>query len=104
MATASGTLTTVRQYAATIVRVVTIVFAVALLLGAAFVAFGDVINRDNMIVSAVLDVAGAVDGPFSREGGVFSFDGEGLTAVTNWGLAAVVWLVLGRIVTRLLER
>ena len=104
MATASGTLTTVRGYAATTVRVVTIAFALALVIGAAFVALGDVINRDNGIVSFVLDVAGAVDGPFSREDGVFSFDGEGLTAVTNWGLAAVVWFVVGRIVTGLLER
>ncbi len=103
MSDASAALTTVRRYTATTVRIVTTAFAVALVLGAVLIALGDVVNRDNGIVSFILDVAGLVDGPFSRDDGIFSFDGEGLTALTNWGIGAAVWLLLGRAVAGLID-
>ena len=50
-------------------------------------------NRDNAIVTFVLDMADKLDGPFSRDNGVFTFegkDGETKGALVNWGIAAVV--------------
>lgn len=92
----------------TIARLLWLVFllcAVVLAIGALLVALDA--NRGNDLVQFVLDSADAVDlGVFDRRDGVFTFhgnNGETLNALVNWGLAAVVWLVLGRIVERLIR-
>lgn len=104
MSDAPAIMTTVRRYTAATVRIVTTAFAVVLVLGAVLIALGDVVNRDNGIVSFIVDAAEAVDGPFSRDGGIFSFDGEGLTTLTNWGIGAAVWLLIGRVVSGLIDK
>jgi hypothetical protein len=56
-------------------------------------------------VKFVLDVADAIDGPFSRGNGIFDFHGENgdiKDAVVNWGIAALVYLAIGRYLQRLL--
>ena len=64
-------------------------------------------NRDNALVRFVLDTANTLDlGIFSRSNGIKHFTGENAdvkNALLNWGLGAVAWLVLGRILERLIR-
>jgi hypothetical protein len=78
--------------------------ATALLLGAVLVVLDA--NTRNALVAAVLRAADWADlGVFSRTAGIKQFTGDGATvknAITNWGLAAVAWLVVGRVALRVL--
>jgi hypothetical protein len=58
-------------------------------------------NRSNDIVQAVRDAAGFLAGPFDD---LFKLDSNKGEIALNWGIAAVVWLALGRLVARLLLR
>jgi hypothetical protein len=58
-------------------------------------------NRSNDIVQVVRDAAGVLAGPFDN---LFKLDSNKAERAVNWGLAAVVWLALGRLVARLLLR
>ena len=58
-------------------------------------------NRSNDIVQVVRDAAGVLAGPFDN---LFKLDSNKVERAVNWGLAAVVWLALGRLVARLLTR
>lgn len=82
-----------------------VVCALFLAVGALLIALDA--NRDNALVSFVLDVADTVDlDVFSRGNGVFHFTGEDAetkNALTNWGLAAVGYLVVGRILERVIR-
>lgn len=99
------TVHTVRTVAAQVLWTVCLVLALVLAVGALLVAVDA--NRDNNLVSLVLDAARAFDlGVFSRENGVLRFDGknaETLNALVNWGLAAVFYLVVGRLLERLVR-
>jgi hypothetical protein len=63
-------------------------------------------NTRNALVEAVLKAADWADlGVFSRTAGVKQFTGDGAAvknAITNWGLGAVAWLVVGRVARRIL--
>jgi hypothetical protein len=58
-------------------------------------------NRSNDIVQVVRDAAGFLAGPFDD---LFKLDSNKAEVAVNWGVAAVVWLVLGRLVASLLLR
>jgi hypothetical protein len=58
-------------------------------------------NRSNDIVQIVLDAAGFVAGPFD---GLFTLDSNKAEKAVNWGIAAVVWYGVGRLIARLLLR
>jgi hypothetical protein len=58
-------------------------------------------NPSNDIVSWVLDAARWLVGPFK---GLFSIADADLRVVVNWGLAALVYLLIGRLIARLLTR
>lgn len=64
-------------------------------------------DPDNGFVSFVLSGADAVDlGIFSRDNGLVDFVGENArtqSALVNWGLGAVAWLAVGRLIDRLLR-
>jgi hypothetical protein len=64
-------------------------------------------NTDNGLVRFVLDGADAVDlGVFSTDNGIMKFTGENAetkNALFNWGVGAVVWLVAGRILDRIIR-
>ncbi len=95
----------IRDTMAKILRVVFLFFAVALALGAFLVAAQDNVSQDNELVKFVLNIADAIDGPFSRTDGIFDFDGKNgdvKDAVVNWGIAAIVYLAIGRYLQRLL--
>lgn len=95
----------VRETMAKILRVVFLVFSVVLALGAFLVAARDNVSQNNELVKFVLNFADAIDGPFSRRNGIFEFHGENAAtkdAVVNWGIAAIVYLAIGRYLQRLL--
>jgi hypothetical protein len=95
----------IRETMAKILRVVFLVFSVVLALGAFLVAARDNVSPDNELVKFVLKFADAIDGPFSRTNGIFEFHGKNAAtkdAVVNWGIAAIVYLAIGRYLQRLL--
>jgi hypothetical protein len=90
----------VRSSVARAVRIVFAVLATILALGALLVVLRHNINSGNPIVKLILDVADGISGPFSRNDGIFRFT-SGKSAVAknallNWGIAAIVYLVIGR--------
>ncbi len=95
----------IRDTMAKILRIVFLFFSVVLALGAFLVAAHDNVSQTNVVVKFILDVADAIDGPFSRDNGIFSFHGTNAAtkdAVVNWGIAALVYLAIGRYLQRLL--
>ncbi|GAA1939379.1 hypothetical protein [Nocardioides hwasunensis] len=79
--------------------------ALVLAVGALLVALDA--NRSNALVGFVLDAANLADlGVFSRVDGIKQFRGQGAdvkNALFNWGLGAVAWLVVGRVLDRIIK-
>jgi hypothetical protein len=73
---------------------------VAAIIAAGIILFVLGANPGNDVVSAVHDVAKALVGPFD---GMFTLDSAKATLAVNWGIAALVYLVLGAIIARLFE-
>ncbi len=103
-----ATVTMVRSRAAQVIWIVCVVAALVLAVGALCIALKA--NPANGLVKFFVDTADKLDfGVFSRgKDGVAHFKGHSHTADTknalvNWGLAAVVWLVGGRIVERVVR-
>jgi hypothetical protein len=95
----------IRETMSKILRVVFLFFAVVLALGAFLIAARDNVSQTNEVVKFVKGFADAVDGPFSRDNGIFKFSGKNAAtkdAVVNWGIAAIVYLAIGRYVQHLL--
>ena len=94
-----------RSRIAQLVWLICVACAVLLAVGALLIALDA--RRGNDLVSAVLQGADAVDlGVFERNAGPFDFDGEGediKNALVNWGLGAVAWLLVGRILDRIIR-
>ena len=95
----------VRARLAQLVWLVCVLCALVLALGALLVALKA--NTDNALVVFIKDAADAVDlGVFDPQDGVMKFEGENAAtknALVNWGLAAIVWLVIGRILDRIIR-
>lgn len=98
-------LTRIRAGLAQLVWLVCAACALLLALGALLVALEA--NRDNVLVNLVLRGADVVDVQvFSRENGILRFRGQGAevkNALVNWGLGAIAWLVVGRLLHRILR-
>jgi hypothetical protein len=91
----------VRERLAAIVWIIAVVFAAILAAGALLIALDA--NPNNDLVEQVVDWAGGLDGPFRD---LFTFDGDNAAtkaALVNWGLAALAWLVGGRIVSSIIR-
>ena len=58
-------------------------------------------NAGNALVSFVYDVAGWLVTPFK---GIFSLDGAKERIAANWGLAAIVYAIVGGVISSLLVR
>lgn len=90
---------------AQVVWIAAVVCALFLAGGALLIALDA--NTGNALVKFVLDVADAVDlDVFSRDNGIFKFDGSDAAtknALANWGLAAIAYLVVGRILERIIR-
>ena len=89
----------VRDKIASVVWLAAVVCALFLAVGALMVALK--MNPDNAIVAFVLDVADVLDlGEFKE------FDGKNAavkSALTNWGIAAVIYLVIGKVLDRIIR-
>jgi hypothetical protein len=84
---------------ARIVGLVAALVALVIVAGIAFVVLDA--NTSNSIVSSIHDAAKFLVGPFD---GIFKPGNHKLAVVINWGLAAAVYLVVGRLIAGLLRR
>jgi hypothetical protein len=73
--------------------------ALILILGIVLTLLGA--NPANGIVKAVDDVARFLAGPFH---GLFKLHGHKLQIAVNWGIAAIVWYAVARLIARVLVR
>ena len=93
-------LTRFRLVAARVILLVFTFTAAMLALGALLVALRHNINTDNPVVEAIIRFCDFVDGPFGRDTGIFQFHGANEVAkeaLVNWGIAALVYLLVGRL-------
>lgn len=89
----------VRSWLASLVWLVAVVCALFLAVGALLVALR--MNQDNTLVSFVLDTARKLDfGSFKEYSGKSAAT---KSALTNWGIAAVIYLVAGKILDRVIR-
>ncbi|MDQ4007906.1 MAG: hypothetical protein M3211_07430 [Actinomycetota bacterium] len=98
----------IRSRVASIVWLIAVICAAVLALGALLVALDA--NARNSVVQWITDTAGVLSGPFGdAEGGVFNFEKKNGSADTvknalvNWGIAAVAYLVVGRVADRIIR-
>ena len=99
----SGGANRARAAVAQAVWIATALLALVLALGALLVTV-DATNESNGLVKFVLDLADGIDfGVLDRRDGVMKFSSPSANALVNWGLAAVVWLVLGRVAERVIR-
>jgi hypothetical protein len=95
----------VRLRLAQLVWLVCVLAALVLAIGALLVALKA--NTDNDLVDWVLKAADRLDlSVFDRDNGIKDFTGKNAEikeALLNWGLAALVWLIGGRIVDRIIR-
>jgi len=100
----------VRARVASIVWIVAMVCGVILALGAILAALHDYVNPGNLIVETIRGMGNVIAGPFGDindagkfRGGVFDLGKASKDALANWGVAALVYLVAGRIVSRVIH-
>ena len=96
----------VRLVSASATRVVFGVIAIFFALGALMSVSSDYISSSNPLVQFVFNVDTWFQGPFSRDGGVFSFTGNNadrLDALVNWGLASLVYSAIGSLLRSILR-
>ena len=84
---------------ARIVRVVTYLAALVIVVAIVLRVAGA--NPANAIVRDIHDVGKALVGPFHN---VFTIKNPKASIAVNWGLAAVVWVVVGSVISSLLVR
>ena len=99
----------VRLRLAQLVWLACVIAALVLAAGALLIALGDdTVNRGSDLFKFVTDVGDKLDLVFfDRKDGVFAFkgqeDAETKRALVNWGIAAVLWLIGGKIVDRIIR-
>ena len=93
----SAAATSGRRVLARVVGAVTAIVALILLVGIALVLLKA--NQSNELVGLVRDAAGWLAGPFDQ---MFTLDRPRTELAVNWGVAALVWFVLGRLLARLI--
>jgi hypothetical protein len=84
---------------ARVVEIVVAIVALIIALGILLVVLEA--NPANGLVSAIHDAARWLVGPFRD---IFTLDDHKLTVAVNWGLALVVYVVIGRLIAGLLRR
>jgi hypothetical protein len=87
---AAGTLARLVRLAAGIVAAIIVAGILLVVLNA---------NPSNGVVSAIHDAARALVAPFD---GMFTLDSADATLAVNWGIAAVVYLIVGGLIARLI--
>jgi hypothetical protein len=84
---------------ARIVRTVASLVALVLVAGILLFVLGA--NQSNAIVSAVMDAARWLAGPFD---GMFSLSDPKWEIAVNWGIAAIVYSFVGHLISSLIAR
>ncbi len=84
---------------ARIVRLITSVVVGLIVIGIVLVLLEA--NRDNAIVDWLVGAAHFLVGPFDN---VFNLDGRKAQVAVNWGLAALLYGLLGGLIARMLRR
>jgi hypothetical protein len=95
----------VRNRIASVIWIVAVVCAVILALAALLTAL-DQANQQNPVVQWLTDTAEVLAGPIGgQNGGIFDFgrSEEAKNALANWGVAALAYLVIGRVVDRIIR-
>ena len=99
----SAGVSAVRNRIASIVWLIAVLCAVILAIGALLAALSDSINESNPVVEFINETAEALDGPF---GNIITFEGRDdrtKEILVNWGLAALAYLIVGRVLDRLIR-
>jgi hypothetical protein len=84
---------------ARIVTLITTVVVGLILIGIVLVLLEA--NRDNAIVDWLVGAGHFLVGPFDN---IFQLDGRKAQVAVNWGLAAVLYAIVGSLIVRLLRR
>jgi hypothetical protein len=92
LALAAGTLARLVRLAAGVVAAIIVAGVLLVVLNA---------NPTNDIVSAIHDAARALVGPFD---GMFTLDSAKATLAVNWGIAALVYLIIGGLIARVIAQ
>lgn len=104
-ASAASAVRRVRTVVGQLVWLVCLLAAIVLAVGALLVVVKA--NPHNALVKAVMRLADIADvGVFDRTNGIKQFGGSNPVikdALFNWGIGAVVWLVVGRILERIIR-
>ncbi|MBL0749586.1 hypothetical protein [Nocardioides baculatus] len=97
--------TKIRARLAQLVWLLAALAALVLAIGALLIALDA--NRSNSLVDFVLRAADFIDlDVFSRKDGIKQFEGDGAqvkNALFNWGLGAIAYLVVGRLLDRIIK-
>ena len=95
----------VRTTAARVVWVIFLVFGLVMATAALLIALEA--NEENGLVSFLYDFARAIDlGVFDLDNPIKGFEGENAeikTALLNYGLGAIFYLIVGRILERVIQ-
>ena len=97
--TGGGAMTSARFTLARIIRAIAAIVALIIIAGILLIVLEA--NTGNQIVSAVLDAARWLVGPFK---GLFSLNDHKAEVAVNWGLAAVVYYAIGHIIAKVIAR
>ena len=97
--------TKIRARLAQLIWLLAALAALVLAVGALLIALDA--NRGNSLVDFVLRTADYIDlDIFSRQDGIKQFKGDGAqvkNALFNWGLGAIAYLVVGRLLDRIIK-
>jgi hypothetical protein len=105
---ASVNVRSIRTRIGQVVWLVCVLCALVLAAGALLISLqGSGTNSANSLYKFIVDTGDKLDfSVLSRENGLFDFVGKNSDtkdALANWGLAAIVWLVIGRIADRIIR-
>jgi hypothetical protein len=84
---------------ARLVRLVSALVALVIVVAIVLKVLGA--NAGNVVVRDIHDVAKTLVGPFDN---IFKLKNPKASIAANWGLAAVVWLIVGSVIASLIAR
>jgi hypothetical protein len=88
-----------RVAAARVLQLIARAVAAVLVVGILLIVLGA--NQQNDLVGALLDAARWLAGPFAN---LFELDSHKTEVAVNWGIAAVVYLLIAHLIARVLVR
>ena len=99
----------IRSRIASVVWIIAVLCAVVLALAAVLIALQDNVKAGNPIVEWLTNASNVIAGPFGDvrknafNGGIFNLSSTPKEALANWGVAAVLYLVAGRVLDRVIR-